>query len=181
MSSDDETPEGDSQPEPRGIRWGRFTALGLLSLFGLSVLALLLSVGIVAQVLSYLWPTVYYTEVTADVTAEVDVPGFDRSVVDGFAVRAADTAGAAEDSPVALRLNDEVLAAGHAPELTVEPGTATVIATGGMLPRGADAVVMVETTEAVERPDGLFVTLTRPATPGAFVAAAHFELGWPPA
>lgn len=108
---------------------------------------------------------------SADVVAEVDVPGFDRSVVDGFAVRAADTVGAAEDRPVALRLNDEVLAAGHAPELTVEPGTATVIATGGMLPRGADAVVMVETTEAVERPDGLFVTLTRPATPGAFAAA----------
>ncbi|WP_395459178.1 molybdopterin biosynthesis protein [Azospirillum melinis] len=114
---------------------------------------------------------------SADVTADVDVPGFDRSVVDGFAVRAADTVGAAEDRPVALRLNDEVLAAGHAPELTVEPGTATVIATGGMLPRGADAVVMVETTEAVERPDGLFVTLTRPATPGAFVAAAGSDIG----
>ncbi len=114
---------------------------------------------------------------SADVVAEVDVPGFDRSVVDGFAVRAADTVGAAEDRPVALRLNDEVLAAGHAPELTVEPGTATVIATGGMLPRGADAVVMVETTEAAERPDGLFVTLTRPATPGAFVAAAGSDIG----
>ncbi|CAO3351483.1 molybdopterin biosynthesis protein [Azospirillum palustre] len=114
---------------------------------------------------------------SADVTADVDVPGFDRSVVDGFAVRAADTVDAAEDRPVALRLNDEVLAAGHAPELTVEPGTATVIATGGMLPRGADAVVMVETTEAVERPDGLFVTLTRPATPGAFVAAAGSDIG----
>ncbi|SMF82734.1 molybdopterin molybdochelatase [Azospirillum oryzae] len=114
---------------------------------------------------------------SADVVAEVDVPGFDRSVVDGFAVRAADTVGAAEDRPVALRLNDEVLAAGHAPELTVEPGTATVIATGGMLPRGADAVVMVETTEAVERPDGLFVTLSRPATPGAFVAAAGSDIG----
>ncbi|PWC75745.1 molybdopterin biosynthesis protein [Azospirillum sp. TSH64] len=114
---------------------------------------------------------------SADVTADVDVPGFDRSVVDGFAVRAADTVGAAEDRPVALRLNDEVLAAGHAPELTVEPGTATVIATGGMLPRGADAVVMVETTEAVERPDGLFVSLTRPATPGAFVAAAGSDIG----
>ena len=114
---------------------------------------------------------------SADVVAEVDVPGFDRSVVDGFAVRAADTVGAAEDNPVALRLNDEVLAAGHAPELTVEPGTATVIATGGMLPRGADAVVMVETTEAVERPDGLFVTLTRPVTPGAFVAAAGSDIG----
>ena len=114
---------------------------------------------------------------SADVAAEVDVPGFDRSVVDGFAVLSADTVGAAEDRPVALRLNDEVLAAGHAPELTVEPGTATVIATGGMLPRGADAVVMVETTEVVERPDGLSVSLTRPATPGAFIAAAGSDIG----
>ncbi|PWC34769.1 molybdopterin biosynthesis protein MoeA [Azospirillum sp. TSO35-2] len=113
----------------------------------------------------------------ADVVAAVDVPGFDRSVVDGFAVRAADTVGAADDRPVELRLNDEVLAAGHAPVLTVEPGTATVIATGGMLPRGADAVVMVETTEAVERPDGLRVALTRPATPGACVAAAGSDIG----
>lgn len=70
MSPDDETPADEGQPERRGTSLRRFTVLGLLSLFGLSVLALLLSVGIVAQVLSYLWPTVYYTEITADVTAE---------------------------------------------------------------------------------------------------------------
>ncbi|MBP2230281.1 putative molybdopterin biosynthesis protein [Azospirillum agricola] len=115
-----------------------------------------------------------------DVVAGVDVPGFDRSVVDGFALRAADSLGAAEDNPIRLRLNDEVLAAGRAPALTVEPGTATVIATGGMLPRGADAVAMVEHTEPVETPGesgGLFIALSRPSTPGAFVAAAGSDIG----
>ncbi|WP_281262043.1 molybdopterin biosynthesis protein [Azospirillum thermophilum] len=112
-----------------------------------------------------------------DVVAGVDVPGFDRSSVDGFAVRAADTTGAQEDSPVLLRLNAEVLSAGRVPALTVEPGTATVIATGGMLPRGADAVVMVEQTEAVEQDGVLSVAIARPAVPGGFVAAAGSDIG----
>ncbi len=112
-----------------------------------------------------------------DVVAGVDVPGFDRSGVDGFALRAADTLGASEGAPVTLRLNPEVLACGHAPALAVEPGTATVIATGGMLPRGADAVVMVEHTEAEdgEAEDGKggpVVTLRRPVAPGAAISGA---------
>jgi putative molybdopterin biosynthesis protein len=80
----------------------------------------------------------------ADVAAEVDVPAFDRSNYDGYAVRAADTYGAGEESPRRLQLLDEVLATGVVPEMVVRPGTAITIATGGMLPRGADAVVMVE-------------------------------------
>ena len=78
------------------------------------------------------------------------MPPFDRSNVDGFAVRAADTAGATEAAPRRLTLNAEVLACGHAPKLTVAPGTATTIATGGMIPRGADAVVMIEHTELID-------------------------------
>nr|WP_207460248.1 molybdopterin biosynthesis protein [Azospirillum sp. SYSU D00513] len=112
-----------------------------------------------------------------DVLAEVDVPGFDRSSVDGFAVRAADTTGAAEDAPVRLRLNGEVLSAGRAPALTVAPGTATVIATGGMLPRGADAVVMVEQTDVRDEDGSLSVEIRRPAMPGAFVAATGSDIG----
>ena len=50
-----------------------------------------------------------------------------------------------------LRLNAEVIACGHAPKLEVAPGTATTIATGGVIPRGADAVVMIEHTELIER------------------------------
>jgi len=85
----------------------------------------------------------------ATIVASVDVPGFDRSNVDGFAVVAADTYGAMEENPRTVDLNEEVLEPGRVPAETVAPGKATVIATGGMLPRGADAVIMVEHTEAV--------------------------------
>ena len=85
-----------------------------------------------------------------DVVSEIDVPAFDRSNVDGFAVQASDTAGAMEETPSELALNSEVLSPGTAPSLEVRSGTATPIATGGMLPRGADAVVMIEHTELVE-------------------------------
>jgi putative molybdopterin biosynthesis protein len=112
-----------------------------------------------------------------DVIAENDAPPFDRSSVDGFAVRAADTAGADAETPVRLRLNGEVLAAGRAPKLTVQAGTATVIATGGMLPRGADAVVMVEQTEYGEDDQGAWVEIAKPAGPGQFVAAAGSDIG----
>jgi putative molybdopterin biosynthesis protein len=81
------------------------------------------------------------------VVADVDVPGFDRANVDGFAVRAADTAGAGEGTPKILALNREILTPGKAPELAVGARTTTLIATGGMVPRGADAIVMVEHTE----------------------------------
>src|SRR5947207_7475240 len=84
-----------------------------------------------------------------DVVAPLDVPGFDRSNVDGFAVRAEDTFGASEDRPCTLRLNAEVLVPGSAPRTTLQPGTATSLATGTVVPRGADAVVMVEYTDVV--------------------------------
>jgi len=83
----------------------------------------------------------------ADVVSQVDVPGFDRSNVDGFAVRADDTAGASGDQPRLLRLNAEVLTPGMQPSAEVAEGTATVVTTGGMVPRGADAVLMVEYSE----------------------------------
>ena len=86
----------------------------------------------------------------ADVVAEIDVPSFDRSNYDGYAVRAADTYGAREENRRRLELADEVLATGVVPQGEVTAGTAMTIATGGMLPRGADAVVMVEFTEPDE-------------------------------
>ncbi|WP_144184286.1 molybdopterin biosynthesis protein [Elioraea rosea] len=111
-----------------------------------------------------------------DVVSGVDVPGFDRSGVDGFALRAADTLGASEEAPVRLRLNPEVLACGHAPALAVEPGTATVIATGGMVPRGADTVVMVEHTETEEGEAGPVVLIRRAVAPGAAIAGAGSDI-----
>ena len=85
-----------------------------------------------------------------DVVAAVDAPPFDRSNVDGFALRASDTVGATDGNPKVFALNAEVVACGHTPVLTVMPGTCTAIATGGVIPRGADAVVMIEQTELIE-------------------------------
>jgi putative molybdopterin biosynthesis protein len=107
-----------------------------------------------------------------DVVAEVDVPSFDRSNYDGYAVRAADTYGAQEEEPRRLKRLDEVLATGVVPTQEVAPGTAIEIATGGMLPRGADAVVMVEDTET--EGDGLLVR--RAVTPGFGVTFAGTDV-----
>ncbi len=111
----------------------------------------------------------------ADVNAAVDVPAFDRSNMDGFAVRAADTFGAEELEPVMRAVADVALAAGEvAPTgFEVAPGTAVAIATGGVVPRGADAVVMVEHTEP--HPDGIRVS--RPAVPGGNITFAGSDIG----
>jgi putative molybdopterin biosynthesis protein len=108
-----------------------------------------------------------------DVRSAVDVPGFDRSNMDGFAVRASDTFGASEEAPVRLRLTGAPIATGVAPEDEVRPGAATAIATGGMLPRGADAVVAVEHTD-VEEGD---VIVRRAVVPGAAVSFAGTDMG----
>jgi putative molybdopterin biosynthesis protein len=80
----------------------------------------------------------------ADVVSPVDVPSFDRSNVDGFAVVAADTFGASEEVPRVVRLGAEEIHTGVVPSAAVRSGEALAIATGGMMPRGADAVVMIE-------------------------------------
>lgn len=110
-----------------------------------------------------------------DVVAEIDVPGFDRSSVDGFAVVAGDTAGASEEAPRVLSLNPEILTPGVEPRIALRRGTASVVATGAMLPRGADAVVMVEHTEAVEG-GGAAVEVRRAAAPGQFIQSAGFDI-----
>lgn len=108
-----------------------------------------------------------------DITAPIDVPPFDRANVDGFAVRAADLATAGEGAAVRLVLNGETIHCGTAPRLPVKAGTATPIATGGPLPRGADAVVMVEYTE----PAGSdAIDVRRAASPGQFVSFAGSDI-----
>ena len=110
-----------------------------------------------------------------DVVAAVDAPPFDRSNVDGFALRAADTIGASDIAPKKFTLNGEVIACGHAPALEVTPGTATAIATGGVIPRGADAVVMIEQTELLG--DGApMIELRRATAPGQFVSYAGSDI-----
>ena len=111
-----------------------------------------------------------------DVVAPIDVPPFDRSGVDGFAVRAADTANANDASPRRLLLNAEVIACGHQPRLEVVTATATTISTGGALPRGADAVVMIENTELIETPQGPAIEVRRAMTPGQHIGFAGTDI-----
>jgi molybdopterin molybdotransferase/putative molybdopterin biosynthesis protein len=112
-----------------------------------------------------------------DVIADVDVPGFDRSNVDGFAVQASDTFGAGEEDLRRLALSSEVLTPGVVPAEVVSARRATVIATGAMLPRGADAVVMVEHTEVVLDPDGTrTVEVGRAVTAGDNVSYAGTDI-----
>lgn len=107
-----------------------------------------------------------------DVIARVDVPSFDRSNVDGFAVRAADTFGASELSPKSVRLLAESLHAGKALTVEVQFGEAVAIATGGMIPRGADAIVMIEHSDVC----GQQVLIRRAVTPGSGVAFAGTDI-----
>src|SRR5262245_48852192 len=111
-----------------------------------------------------------------DVIAGVDVPGFDRSNVDGFAVQASDTFGAAEENVRSLVLSAEVLTPGMVPGEIVGQGRATVIATGAMLPRGADAVVMVEHTEVVEGNGSRRVEIGRAVTASENVSYAGTDI-----
>ncbi len=110
-----------------------------------------------------------------DVTAEVDVPSFDRANVDGFAVRAQDTHGATEQAPRRLRLLGEEIAPGEVPQCEVAPGVAVSIATGGMLPRGADAVVMIE--QAYLQGGELFVQRAVSAGTGVTFAGTDMSAG----
>ena len=109
------------------------------------------------------------------VVAAFDAPPFDRANVDGFALRAADTVGASDGNPKIFTLNSEVIACGHAPMLTVGPGTCTTIATGGVIPRGADAVVMIEQTELIESNPSR-IELRRAAAPGQFISYAGSDI-----
>lgn len=111
----------------------------------------------------------------ADEEAAVDVPGFDRSNVDGFAVHAVDTYGAEELEPITLALSDVTLAAGDTPSegFDTPTGTAVQIATGGVVPRGTDSVVMIEYTEPV----GGSIEISRSVAPGANVSYAGSDIG----
>lgn len=109
-----------------------------------------------------------------DVYATYDLPHFDRSPLDGFAVRAADTVSASFDQPVCLRVV-ETIAAGQVPSVAVTEGCATRIMTGAMMPAGADAVIMFEQTEKpAEYSDT--VCLKRSLKPGENVSRRGEEM-----
>ncbi len=102
------------------------------------------------------------------VTAKTDLPGFARSVMDGFAVKAASTFGASEGTPAYLTVKGRI-PMGEVPDLSIGPGEAAAVATGGMMPAGADAVVMVEQTEAL---DDTTIEVYKSVAPGGHMVAA---------
>ena len=97
-----------------------------------------------------------------DVVADDDLPDFPRSIVDGYAVKGASTFGSSESNPAYLTLSGSI-AMGESPEIAVGPGEAAQIATGGMLPPGADSVVMIEHTQAI---DDTTIEVYRSVAPG---------------
>ena len=101
--------------------------------------------------------------VTAEaILASENLPAFPRSTMDGYAVRASDTFGASESLPAYLEVAGEV-PMGQASDITLAVGQAAVAYTGGMLANGADAVVMVENTQAI---DTTSIEVFRPVAPG---------------
>ena len=104
----------------------------------------------------------------ADIHSPEAVPDFRKSTVDGYALRAADTFGASQSLPAFLQVNGE-LKMGEAPRLSVGAGEALLIHTGGMLPDGADAVVMVEHTQVAGAGE---IEVLRPVAPGENVIQA---------
>jgi molybdenum cofactor synthesis domain-containing protein len=83
-----------------------------------------------------------------DLIAPIDIPSFDRAAMDGFAVKAEDTYGASISAPVFLRTVGEIKIEERS-ELALKKGESIAIVTGGQMPRGADAVVMIEYTRAM--------------------------------
>ena len=114
-----------------------------------------------------------------DVLARHNVPYFDRSNFDGIALRAEDTFGAQETGPVLLTLHPEILSCGVVPQEELTPGTATTISTGGVLPRGADGIVMIENTFPDEKTDSgkNLIQVLKPIVPNAGVSLAGSDIG----
>lgn len=107
-----------------------------------------------------------------DVISEVDVPGFDRSNVDGYAIISEESFHSSEESPKHFLINDEEISPGMIPQMELKSGTVSAIATGGMIPRGADAAVMVEhTTFMLDR-----IQLNKPVSPGTNISYAGTDI-----
>ncbi len=87
--------------------------------------------------------------ISEDILSPVNLPPFSRSTVDGYAVKAQDTAGASASMPTYLDIIGSI-EMGEKTELSISSGQAAAVPTGGMLPEGADAVLMIENTEKIE-------------------------------
>ncbi len=113
----------------------------------------------------------YGRTLARNILSKVDVPGFDRASMDGFAVKARDTWGADETTPRSLHIAG-IIHAGDIPATKVESGSSVEIATGAMMPEGANAVVMVEQTDT----ENSTVHLRKPVSPGENVMHAGADV-----
>jgi len=102
-----------------------------------------------------------------DILADTDLPGFTRATMDGYAVCGKSTFGASDGSPAYLIVKGAV-PMGASPDFVIQPGEAARIPTGGMLPEGADSVVMIEHTETI---DPQTIEVYRSVAPGQHVVA----------
>lgn len=108
-----------------------------------------------------------------EVVSGIDIPGFDRSTMDGYAVRAADTFGASEGNPAYLAIRGTINM-GTRPERAIGPGEAIRIATGGMMPEGADGVIMIEHAAEI---DGETLEIYKRIAPGTNVVKRDEDIG----
>ncbi|MFX0051993.1 MAG: molybdopterin molybdotransferase MoeA [Candidatus Hermodarchaeota archaeon] len=111
--------------------------------------------------------------VAQEIHSKRTIPPFNRSAVDGYAVKASDTIGATESTPVILKIIDE-LQIGQVPKISLETGKTIQIPTGGVIPDGADAVIMVEDTEKLPESNDIEIFVS--IHPGKNVAKAGEDL-----
>jgi molybdopterin molybdotransferase len=111
--------------------------------------------------------------ISRDIISPEDLPSFSRSTVDGFAVNSADTFGATEGLPSYLNITAEILMGGK-PDFVLKKGACAKIATGGMLPEGADSVVMYEHTQLS---DESMIEVLKPVSPAENVIQAGEDAG----
>lgn len=109
-----------------------------------------------------------------DIRTDADVPAFDRSAFDGYAVRACDTAAASTEEPAVFEVTEDI-PAGTVVSKPLGPGQAMRIMTGAPLPAGGDAVTMLESVEETERGGKRTITLTRSLKPGENVSSRGEE------
>ena len=107
-----------------------------------------------------------------DIIAGIDVPPFDRSIRDGYAVVASDTFYADEVNPIRLILNGEKIIPGVPPKTEIRKGYCSEIATGAIVPRGANAIVMIEDTDI----EGKEVVVFKPVVPGEYIMHAGSDI-----
>lgn len=109
----------------------------------------------------------------ADITSNIDLPDFKRSIMDGYAVRASSTFGATEGNPAYLNVKSSVTM-GASPTFSIGQGEAAGIPTGGMLPEGTDSVVMVEHTEVI---DDTSIEVYKSVAPGQNILEKGEDIG----